>query len=345
MSIDQIVSDFDQMQNQHSAASELKRIIQAKKIPNALLFTGNPGTGKAAAALGLAKACNCLKNADMPCETCRSCKKINAGMHPDVVNVSPEKKKVITISQIREMGVTLSSKPNEAKKRMVLISNADVMNVQAQNALLKMLEEPSETTFFVLTAKGLASLLPTVLSRCRHLRFRPIQTKEIELKLVELNHIDKDKAYIAANIANNDLQKAMMFLNLSDQEEPVDWIKRRKWLLDGLASLLRAKGPNRVQKALSLSLKLSLDQELLADSISVIRSFLRDLVIYQYHPQKIVNLDFFDSFTDISQKYVYNIFLDWLKILLETEKRLESNVSNRLALDRFFLKLCATKGI
>jgi DNA polymerase III subunit delta' len=344
MSVDQIVSEFDQMQNQYSAASELDRIIQAKKIPNALLFTGNPGTGKINAALNLVKACNCLESNNIPCDTCRFCKKITAGMHPDIIKILPEKK-VITISQIREMGLLLSSRPNEAKKRMVLISHADKMNVQAQNALLKMLEEPSENTFFVLIARGPSCLLPTVLSRCRHLRFNPLKTREIERTLIESHKIDQEKAYIISQIANNDLSKALMFLNLSDQESQLDWPKRRKWLLNELLTLLTAKGPQRVHIGLCLSLKLSLDQGALIDSISIVRSFLRDLIIYKYHPKKIVNLDFFDSFEDINQRYTYGIFLGWLKHLLDTEKRLESNISIRLALDHFFLKLSSTKGI
>ena len=74
-------------------------------------------------------------------------------MHPDILQVSlSEKKKAISISQIREIGLLLTAKPNEAHKRMVLIEDADKMNVQDQNALLKMLEEPPENTFFILTA-------------------------------------------------------------------------------------------------------------------------------------------------------------------------------------------------
>ncbi|MCP4722681.1 MAG: DNA polymerase III subunit delta', partial [Desulfobacteraceae bacterium] len=172
------MSDFDQKTAishtmSEQTISELNFIIQADRIPNALLFSGEKSTGKKERAFEFAKAANC-RDTTRPCNNCLSCKKINAGMHPDIIQVSlAEKKKMISISQIREIGLLISSKPNEAHKRMVLILDADKMNVQAQNALLKVLEEPPENTFFILTATQLAPLLPTILSRCRQIRFFP----------------------------------------------------------------------------------------------------------------------------------------------------------------------------
>ncbi|WP_299981678.1 DNA polymerase III subunit delta' [Desulfobacula sp.] len=347
MVIDQTMSDFDQMQYQAKTVSELTIIIQAKKIPNALLFYGNENTGRKEAAFLFAKGCNCLKGTGLACNNCKSCRKIDAKSHPDILCINHLKgKKIISISQIREMGLAISSKPNEAKFRMVLILNADLMNRQAQNALLKMLEEPPEKTFFVLIANKISYLVPTIISRCRKIRFKPLTDKLIEQCLINEFKVDKQMAAIASKTADSDLKKALMYLNLNqnDETKDVDWIKRRKWLLNALVSIIKTDTNNCISKGLMLSQKLSFDPDLIDDAIAIMKTFFRDLMIFKLHPQKIVNLDFFDAFTDISQMVETKKHSVWIKDLYETEKRLASNCTLRLTLDKFFLKIVTNRG-
>ena len=341
------MSDFDQMQYQATVVSELIYIIQTKKIPNALLFSGNENTGKKEAAFFFAKGCNCLSGTGLACNDCRSCRKINAKSHPDILCINLQKgKKIISISQIREMGLAISSKPNEAKFRMVLILNADLMNIQAQNALLKMLEEPPEKTFFILIANKISLLVPTIISRCRKIRFKPLTDKLIEQCLINEFKTDRQMAQIASKTANSDLKKAMLYLNLNqnDKTKDVDWIKRRKWLLETLALIIITDTNKCISKGLMLSQKLSHDPDLIDDAIAIMRTFFRDLMIFKLDPKKIVNLDFFETFTDISQRTETKKNFTWIKALYETEKRLTSNCTLRLTLDRFFLKIATNKG-
>jgi DNA polymerase-3 subunit delta' len=355
MVFDQGMSAFDQQPAISQIGSELAHIIQAGKIPNALLFSGEKNTGKNKRAFEFAKTCNCTAETQRPCNSCLSCKKINSGMHPDILQVSlSEKKKMISISQIREIGLLLSSKPNEARKRMVLIENADKMNVQAQNALLKMLEEPPENTFFILTAVQTAPLLPTILSRCRQFRFRPSSSREIQTTLIHQYGVDPERAHIFSRTAGSDLKKALMFLNLDTQEKennPRNWQNHRTWIIQEIIGLIGSRSKAAVDntaphlraatvhKGMMLAQKLSVDPDIVIESLAIIRMVLRDLCVYKYSPDQIVNLDFSDAFKDISQMHVYNTFLEWIKDLEETERRLASNSSIRLTLDRFFLKL------
>jgi DNA polymerase-3 subunit delta' len=341
------MSDFDQLQHQNRTVSELTYIIQTKKIPNALLFFGNENTGRKKAAFFFAKGCNCLKMTGRACNNCKSCRKIDADTHPDILCINLVKdKKIISISQIREMGLTISSRPNEAKFRMVLILNADLMNIQAQNALLKMLEEPPEKTFFILIATRISLFLPTIISRCRKIRFRPLTDKFIEQYLINEFNVDKQMAAIATKTADSDLKKAMMYLNLplDDKPKDVDWIKKRKWLLRSLANIIMTDTNHCISKGLMLSQRLSLDPGLIDDAIAIMKTFLRDLMIFKLHPKRIVNLDFFDTIVDISQMVGTKKNGEWVKYLYETEKRLASHCTLRLALDRFFLKIVTNKG-
>ncbi len=342
MGIDQTRSAFDQMQYQTHAVSELTTIIQTKKIPNALLFSGNENTGRKEAALLFAKGCNCLSKKQFACNHCKSCRKINANTHPDILCVTLlEGKKIISISQIREMGSTISSKPNEARFRMVLILTADLMNIQAQNALLKMLEEPPEKTFFILIATKISFLLPTIISRCRIIRFKPLTDKLIEQYLINEFKIDRQMAIIASKTADSDLRKAMMYLNLNpdNTKKGLVWMETRKWLLDTLSGIIKTDGTDCISKGLMLSQKLSTNPDLVDDTIAIMKTFFRDLIIFEFHPKKIVNLDFFDFFADIGQRVETKIMGEWIKELYETEKRLTSNSTLRLTLDRFFLKI------
>ncbi|HAO22130.1 MAG TPA: DNA polymerase III subunit delta' [Desulfobacteraceae bacterium] len=157
---------------QENALSLLSVLLGKGRVPHALLFTGIEGAGKRAAAIRFAMMCNCL-SPDAPCGTCRSCRNIVSGVHPDVHLIEPSGA-FIKIDQIREIGGILAMKPYEAKMRVVIICSAGAMNPEASNALLKMLEEPPDRTILILTTHQKSDLLPTILSRCQLIRFMPV---------------------------------------------------------------------------------------------------------------------------------------------------------------------------
>ena len=342
------MSDSDQKQYQAGAFLELTHIIQTQKIPNAWLFSGNKNTRRKEAAFFLAKGCNCLGNSNIICNKCKSCRKIDAKSHPDILSIDLEKdKKIVSIDQIRKMGLKITSKPNEAKFRMVLILNADKMNTQAQNALLKMLEEPPLKTFFILIAQKSKALLPTIISRCRKIRFKPLSYNDIEQNLIKNFNIDRQMAYIATRTSDSDLKKAMMYLNLNKEKvldkkktlEEIDWIKKRRYLIKTLADIILINTSKSISKSMMLSQKISLDMGLLDDTFAIMKTFFRDLIIFKYNKNQLINLDFSDTLQDITLKVKSNIFFDWLENLFETQKRIAANSTPRLILDSFFLKI------
>lgn len=336
------VNDFDIHRHQ-SPLSELKKILQSNVFPNAFLFTGNAHSGKKQAALFFTKAANCLNNSVEPCDQCRSCKKINAALHPDVFQISCEEKKNISISQVRDITALISVKKNEAKIRVVIIDDAGKMNIPAQNALLKILEEPPQGTLFILNALRLIDLLPTVISRCRHIRFFPLMDDDVQQHLMTAHHIDSDMAYIAAKTCDGDLQKSLRFLNLDESTGHADWIQKRLWLLTELSNLLKQaySSPVSMMKSLFVAEKIGSEPDALKDSFLVLQSFFRDIAVFPYHPEKIINRDFFDSFKDISQKYPYNRIIIWTRYLFEAEQKIDANTTIRSTLEHFFLKLCS----
>ncbi len=259
-------------------------------------------------------------------------------MHPDMIFIGPEEnKKNITIAQIREVGHRIAARPNEAAHRMVCIQDAERMNHQAQNSLLKVLEEPPEHTFFILIANDITPLLPTILSRCRKFRFAPQSPERIKETLCAGN-IEPALARVIALTQGPDLPRA---LDCAANGGPwkVQWPQFRQWLIQAVIGIILSPPQAVIAQRLDLSRKLALDPQRMASARAIIRTVLRDLCVFAYRPDKIVNLDFFDSFKDISQKYVYSTFLEWLTAFTQIEQRLDANSSPRLALDKFFLGL------
>lgn len=321
----------------------LTGILETRKIPNALLFIGNPGIGKRDAALQFARAANCLGERPSrahACNSCKSCRKMAAGMHPDIIRVEPVKGS-IRIALIRELYGAITVKPHEAEFRMVLIEDADTMNPEASNALLKILEEPPERTFFVLTAKTTDTLLQTILSRCRQVRFKPASLGSIQQTLVDAHGTDPVMARVAASWSEGSLDKALRLLNLSDESDGTDWIKRRQWLIIETGALIKGgKGGDRTTLLL-LAEKIGRDPDLLTDSLAVIRTFFRDIAVFGYNPGTIVNSDFSALIQEIihNQPALAQKALEWIKELHNVEKKIKANAGVRLTLEAFFFKL------
>ncbi len=217
---------------------------------------------------------------------------------------------------------------------MICILHADLMNPQAQNALLKMLEEPPERTFFILAVEQAAPLLPTILSRCRRIDFQAISQHEIKNILCTKYGLDPKIAHIISETAGSDLDQALRLSGLQKGSAP-DWHMLRPWLIKEVCRFLTVPTHQSAFKSLDLSRRLSARPEYVHDAMAVLRTVFRDFCILKYMPDKIVNLDFLSAFKDISTMHSYARMLRWMTLFHETEKRLESNSGTRLTLDRF----------
>jgi DNA polymerase III delta' subunit len=139
--------------------------------------------GKRDTALVLAKALNCQKKKDDACEACASCKAVNAGNFPDVMEIQPEGN-VLKIEQMRLLRDIVHLKPMTGKRRVFIVAEAEKMTEEAANSLLKILEEPPLFSYIILMTDNPFLLLPTIKSRCQILNFLPISREDIEKILV-----------------------------------------------------------------------------------------------------------------------------------------------------------------
>ncbi len=149
----------------------------AGKIPHAIMLEGERGLGRHTLAAHIAAVAVC-ESENKPCGVCKDCHLAEIGSHPDIRLISPEKSKQIKIDQIREVRQNAYLKPTMAARKVYIIENAETMNEAAQNAFLKVLEEPPAGVIFLLLTTSSDSLLDTVRSRCITLTLAPPQREQ-----------------------------------------------------------------------------------------------------------------------------------------------------------------------
>lgn len=236
-------------------------------MAHATLLSGESGVGKRTFARLLAQGLLCSGDGNAerkPCGVCRDCKRFLARTHPDALFPQPlPKEKSIKIDALREMIDTLSRHSLEGGRRVVLIENAERMTPQAQNCLLKTLEDGAADTYFLLTCDIESALLPTIRSRCRCVRVQPWDEKRVEKALLDRG-IPADRARSLAAFCEGSLGRALQM-----QEDAAYWqaretVKRSFFSIRSTASLPAAAQALKDQKENGDRLLDILEQELRA---------------------------------------------------------------------------------
>lgn len=191
------------------------------RMAHATLLSGESGIGKKTLARLLAQGLLCRGEGTRPCGQCRDCKRFLARTHPDALFPVPApKEKNIKIDALRQVIDALSRHSLEGGNRVILIENAERMTPQAQNCLLKTLEEAEESTFFLLTADVESAILPTIRSRCRVIRMQPWRPERIEKTLLERG-VSPDRAHALSLYCEGSLGRALQM-----QEDETYWAAR-----------------------------------------------------------------------------------------------------------------------
>jgi len=216
---------------QEKAIGMLKGILERQRLANSYIFSGEPGIGKKLTALNFAKAINCQKseaisepripNAEVSpwtdaCDVCEACMKIESGSHPDLLLISPEDRQ-IKIDEIRLIDKALSFRPFEGRKKVVIIDDADAMNIAAANAFLKTLEEPPEDSVIILISSRSDRLPATIRSRCSRINFVTLSLESCR-QVLHGKVPDKD----ASALARLSVGKPGLALS-SDLKEEISW--------------------------------------------------------------------------------------------------------------------------
>lgn len=196
----------------------LTAAVESGRLPHAILIEGDKGTGRHTLAAFTARAAVC-EGENKPCGICRGCRLEHAGTHPDIWTVAPEDgKKNITVAQIRSLRSEAYVKPHMSARRVFIIDMADTMNEQAQNALLKVLEEPPGSVLFILIAENKAALLDTVISRCTVLSLSPPEITAAEKYMAANTNYTAEQISAALKETGGNIGAALKLLSGSSSE-------------------------------------------------------------------------------------------------------------------------------
>jgi DNA polymerase-3 subunit delta' len=227
------VTDRFRTRGHEAALRAIGHWIAAEQAPHALLLAGPPNVGKTTLATDLAAGLLCLDSdpARRPCWSCIACRKIERGVHPDVRRLVPDGPGgQIRIAAARALGAELALLPAEGRRRIAIVSSAERVNEDAQNALLKTLEEPPADVVIALCASDEEPILPTVRSRCVRLYLAPLGPRELTALLVEREAADPARAARIARLAAGRPGVAFVLAAQPDLERTLGRVARR--LLD-----------------------------------------------------------------------------------------------------------------
>ncbi|MBQ7886209.1 MAG: DNA polymerase III subunit delta' [Clostridia bacterium] len=200
---------YEDFKGQSAHIGQLQSSFAAKTNVHAYMLCGPRGTGKKSVARLCAMAAVCRGEGKKPCGACGPCRRILSDTHPDVHTVQPEKgKQAIGVNVLRDVLAEVGVKSFEASAKVLIFPEAERMTPAAQNCLLKTLEEPPQDTVFFLITEQPGSLLPTIVSRCRVIRFHPLSQEDCEKRLCALGLTQSD-AKRRARMAEGCVGKAL----------------------------------------------------------------------------------------------------------------------------------------
>lgn len=320
------------------AAHILQKHIQTNNVRHAYLFSGSPGIGRRSLALQFAQAINCLQppQPGFSCGTCRVCRQTAALQQPDLSILQVEEgKQEIRIEQVRELQRNLHLSPYEAKYRIALILNFQLANANAQNALLKTLEEAPPKVILLITTDAPENLFPTITSRCEILRLRPIPVIDMVPNLINKWQVDDAYAHELAHLSGGRFGLAKQYLENPDLVEQL-----HNWLLESfdLLNLDRVGRFGYVEKISEKRRK--------GETKDVIRQLLqtwlllwRDILLIKSGTQMPLTYIQYQSW---SRQVAQEISLEEIRSLICRMEvglgQLESNVNNRLLLENIVLE-------
>ena len=213
------MAGFHDIIGQQQIKEHLQNALSTGKVSHAYIINGEKSSGKEFIAKVFAMTLQCEKGAAEPCQECHSCHQALSGNHPDIIFVTHEKPNSVSVDDIRtQINGDVSIKPYSRPYKVYIVNEAEKMTVQAQNAILKTLEEPPEYVVILLLTTNVKSMLPTILSRCVVLNMKPVADELVRGFLMRQMMVPDYKAEICVAFARGNIGKAKALASSEDFE-------------------------------------------------------------------------------------------------------------------------------
>ena len=306
--------------------------IQMNKVNHAYLLQGQTGSGKRMLADAFAQALLCEKRTADACGTCHSCKQAMSGNHPDIIYVQHEKPGLISVGEIREQVASdVFIKPFQGPWKIYIIEDAERMNAQAQNALLKTLEEPPAYVVIMLLTVNASLLLETIRSRCVLLDLKPVREQEIETYLMEHLEIPDYQAKLCTAFAQGSVGRALDFASSADfaqirQTALMIATRSREMDISQIIAVVKDLGQYRISAN---------------DFLDILTVWYRDVLYFKatQQPDQLVFRDRLAQIREAARTSSYEGIETILAAITRAKSRLDAGVNFDLTMELLFMTI------
>lgn len=326
------MAGFQDIIGHNQIIDHLKNAIRMEKISHAYILNGENSAGKMMLAEAFAAALQCEAGGDEPCMNCRSCHQAAEHNQPDIIYVTHEKPNVISVDDIRhQLNNDIVIKPYSSKYKIYIVDEAEKMNIQAQNALLKTIEEPPAYGIILLLTTNADAFLPTILSRCITLSLKSVNEDLIKDFLMKKYMIPDYQADVCAAFAQGNVGKAIQLASSGEFNElkavALSIVKKLEdmdlYELNGMIKQINDYKPK------------------IGEFLDLFTLWFRD-VLYMKATNDVNNLIFKDEVYDIKKqagKKTYSGIENILHAIEQTRVRLNANVNFDLVIELLLLTI------
>lgn len=327
---------FNSIIGHEQVKEHLQTAIKQNKISHSYIINGEPGCGKKLTAAIFAETLQCEDKGINPCGLCKSCIQAESKNHPDIIWITHEKYS-IGVDDIRsQLNNNISIKPYSGSYKIYIIPDADKMTEQAQNALLKTIEEPPEYAVILLLTDNMDSLLPTILSRCVTLNLKTVKADLIEKYLMERCKVPDYMARISARFSQGNVGRALRYSSSPDFLE----------MKDEILHVLKYIDEMEIYEVVEAVRHLSGYKLEINDCIDFMQLWYRDILMFKVtkDPNTLLFREEYRFISEQAKKRGYEEIENIIKAMDKAKRRLNANVNFDIAIELMLLTIKENKS-
>ncbi len=328
--------DFSKVYGNRLVLNNLKNAVAYNRVAHCYMFWGQDGLGKRMVAKAFAKTIQCESEGERPCGMCASCKQVENENHPDVIYVKHEKPSVFGVDDIRVgLNRSIVIKPYKSEKKIYILEDGELLNAQAQNAMLKTIEEPPAYAVILILTSNREVFLPTILSRCVELAMQPVRDGDVIKFLTERGFQIDGKKNEVLRFAGGNIGRAIHFLEDENYQKMVQDIQE---VLCGLS----AAGSGDIKEYVE---RLLVYKEQMPLILEQFRLWFRDVFLYKMGASVEYGGEAGRFVREQASHYQYEDLSVILKEIEKFQARLKVNVNMELSMEVLLFALKPGTGL
>ena len=326
------MAKFADIIGQEQLKEHIQNAITSNKVSHAYIINGERNAGKEFIARIFAMTLQCEKGGIEPCNECHSCKQALSHNQPDIVYISHEKPNSIGVEDIRgQINNDIGIKPYSSPRKIYIMNEGENMTPQAQNALLKTLEEPPEYAVIFILTDNVEALLPTIISRCVVLNMKPVSDNLVKKYLMEELGVPDYKANICVAFARGNIGKAKLLASSEEFEKVKDEAIT-------LVKYINDMEINEIVKAIKKIMEYKLDVN---DYLDILTVWYRDVLLFKATKDmnSLVFKQEIQQIRRVADRSTYEGIENIVSALQQAKRRLEANVNFDLTMELMLLTI------